>query len=87
MSPILFLEYKKFSSWTRIYQNICSLLICGDILENHFFFMYLIMDNIMLDLNVVRSVMEHWYSLKASYCSDHYNISWSIAALMFPSSS
>jgi hypothetical protein len=41
----------------------------------------------MLDLNVLQSVMEHWFSLKASYSSDHYNISWSISAFMFPASS
>jgi hypothetical protein len=43
----------------RLYQNICYLLICGDILENHFSFMDFITENIMLDLNVLRSVMEH----------------------------
>jgi hypothetical protein len=26
----------------------------------------------MLDLNVLRSIMEHWFSLKASHSSDHY---------------
>jgi hypothetical protein len=36
----------------------------------------------MLDLNVLRSVMEHWFSLKASYSSDHYNISWSNSTLL-----
>jgi hypothetical protein len=28
----------------------------------------------MLDLNVLWYVMEHWFSLKASCSSDHYNI-------------
>jgi hypothetical protein len=34
----------------RLYQNICYLLICGDILENHFSLLDFIMENIMLDL-------------------------------------
>ena len=38
----------------------------------------------MLDLNVLWSVMEHLFSLKASYSSDHYNISSSSSTLMFP---
>jgi hypothetical protein len=41
----------------------------------------------MLDLNVLWSVMEHWFSLKASYSSDHYNISWLNSTLMFIASS
>jgi hypothetical protein len=41
----------------------------------------------MLDLNVLRSVMEHWFSLKASHSSDHYNITWLNSVLLFPSSS
>jgi urea transporter len=45
------------------------------------------MKNIMLDLNVLRFVMECWFSLKASYSFDLYNISWSNPVLMFPASS
>jgi hypothetical protein len=41
----------------------------------------------MLDLNVLQFVMEHWFYLKASYSSDHYNISWLNSTLLFPSSS
>jgi hypothetical protein len=41
----------------------------------------------MLDLNVLRSFMEHWFSLKASSSSDHYNISWSNSTLLFLASS
>ena len=58
----------------RFYQNICYLLICADILENHFYFLDFIMENVILDLNVLWYVMEHWFSLKALCSYDHYNI-------------
>jgi hypothetical protein len=41
----------------------------------------------MFDLNVLRSIMEHWFPLKASYNSDHYNISWLNSTLLFLASS
>jgi hypothetical protein len=56
----------------RFYQNICYMLIYGNILENHFSFLEFIIENAMLDLNVLWYVMEHWFSLKASCSSDHY---------------
>jgi hypothetical protein len=40
----------------------------------------------MLDLNVLHSFMEHWFSMKSSYSSDHYIISWSNSTLLFPGS-
>jgi hypothetical protein len=70
MSPAL----QTFHLGWRFYQNIFYLLICGDILENHFPFLDLIMKNVMLYLNVLWYVMEHWFSLKDSCISDHYNI-------------
>jgi hypothetical protein len=76
-APTCFLSMQTFHLGHRLYQNIYYLLLCGDILENHFSFLDFITKNIMLDLNILRSVMEHWFSLKASYSSDHYNISWS----------
>jgi hypothetical protein len=65
MSPILFPKYANFSFWTKALLNIWYLLIDGDILENHFSLLDFITEDIMLDLNVLRSVMEHWFSLKA----------------------
>jgi hypothetical protein len=41
----------------------------------------------MLDINELWYVMEHLFSLKNSYSSDHYNITWSNSTLLFPSSS
>jgi hypothetical protein len=82
MNPNSFLKYANFSSWTEDLPKYL-LLIYGHILENNFSFLEFITKNIILDLNVLRSVMEHWFSLKASYSSDHYSISWSISTLMF----
>jgi hypothetical protein len=43
----------------RLHQNICSLLINGDILENHLFPLDFIMKKIVLDLNVIQNIMEN----------------------------
>jgi hypothetical protein len=43
----------------RLRQNICSLLINGDVLENHFYPLDFITKKINLDLNVFQPVMEH----------------------------
>jgi hypothetical protein len=43
----------------RLRQNINCLLIGGDVLENHFSLLEFITEKIVLDLNVLRLVMEH----------------------------
>ena len=59
-SSNFFLEYANFFILDRGFTKISAyLLICGDILENHFSFLDFITENVMLDLNVLRSVMEH----------------------------
>jgi hypothetical protein len=56
MSFGLFLEHANSFILDRGFTKIFAyLLICGDILENHFSFLDLIMENVMLDLNVLRS--------------------------------
>jgi hypothetical protein len=62
------LSTQTFHLGQRLYQNICYLLIYGDIPENYFSLLDFITDNIILDLNVLRSVMEQ--SLKASHSYD-----------------
>jgi hypothetical protein len=70
MSSNLFLEYAKFFILDRGFTKISAyLLIYGDILENHFSFLDLITENVMLDLNVLRSFWNTEFSLKASYSS------------------
>jgi hypothetical protein len=55
MSSGLFLEYTEFFILDKGFTKISTyFLICGDILENHFSFLDLIIENVMLDLNVVR---------------------------------
>jgi hypothetical protein len=79
---------QNFHLGQRVYQNICYFLIYGDILENHFSFLDFITDNVILDLDVLWSIMEHWFSLKASCSSDHYNIyHGQNSTLLFPTSS
>jgi hypothetical protein len=43
----------------RLYQNIYYLLICGDILETEFSPLEFITKNIILDIIVLRPVIEH----------------------------
>jgi hypothetical protein len=52
------------------------LLICGDIYwRTTFSFLDFITENVMLDLNVLRSFWNTGIFLKASYSSDQYSIS------------
>jgi hypothetical protein len=53
------------------------LLICGYIyiLENHFSFLDFIMENVMLELKVLRSFWNTSFSLKDSYRYDQYSAS------------
>jgi hypothetical protein len=51
----LFLEYANSFIFDRGFTKIYAyLLICGDILENHFSSLDLITKNVMLDLNVLQ---------------------------------
>jgi hypothetical protein len=47
------LSTQTFHLGQRLYQNICFLLIYGDILENYFSLLDFNMESIMLDLNVL----------------------------------
>jgi hypothetical protein len=52
------------------------MLICGDIYwRTAFSFLDFIMENVMFDLNVLRSFWNTIILLKASYSSDQYSIS------------
>ena len=56
----LVLEVLKLHSRQRLGQNVGSLLICHHILELHCSSLHHIPDIVILDLNVLRLVMEHW---------------------------
>jgi hypothetical protein len=58
MIPILSLKYANYIL-DRLHQNICSLLSSGGILGNRFSPLEFIMEKLIFDLNVLRTVMEH----------------------------
>ena len=73
VSHELQLEYANSFILDRGFTKMSAyLLICGDIIENHFSFLDLITKNVMLDLNVLQSFWNTGF-LKASYNSDHHS--------------
>jgi hypothetical protein len=41
-------------------ENVCNLLICGDVLELDCALLNLVSDEVIPDLNMFRPVMEYW---------------------------
>ena len=65
--------HKLFHLEQKLYQNVClSTHLWRYILENHFSFLDFITENVMLDLNVLRSFWNNGF-LKASYSYDHHS--------------
>ena len=53
-------EVLKLQVRQRLSQHICNLLICDNILELHISLLYHVMNVVILDLYVLRFIMEHW---------------------------
>jgi hypothetical protein len=53
-------EVLKLHMRQRISQHICNLLICANILELHNSLLYHVMNVVVLDLNVIHFIVEHW---------------------------